>query len=232
MSSNGKSWVVRRSYENFEFLDRQAHQCIFDRKYSQLSVIPQEENVTPTNGRSHKRGLKSYIRREGNDFFLAKSPPPPPRKLTHFVPGFQRIKASTWRPQSSSWVLLTEELYGRELKSYIRGKEYDFFWLKVSPTTKTTHFCPVFQLTCFFPSQIYTGMNCTEELCGRGLKSYMRESGVYIIILAASLFCEYKSSLPVLSFLHPLWLCPVQQRFVKIIVRKRWSLFYIYKILC
>ena len=54
VSSNGKSWVVRRSYENFEFLDRQAHQCIFDRKYSQLSVIPQEENVTPTNGRSHK----------------------------------------------------------------------------------------------------------------------------------------------------------------------------------
>ena len=57
VSSNGKSWVVRRSYENFEFLDRQAHQCIWDRKYSQLPVIPQEENVTPTNGRSHKVSL-------------------------------------------------------------------------------------------------------------------------------------------------------------------------------
>ena len=54
--SHGKSWVVRRSYENFEFLDRQAHQCIFDRKYSQLPVIPQEENVTPNNGQSHKVG--------------------------------------------------------------------------------------------------------------------------------------------------------------------------------
>ena len=54
--SHGKSWVVRRSYENFEFLDRQAHQCIFDRKYSQLPVIPQEENITPNNGQSHKVG--------------------------------------------------------------------------------------------------------------------------------------------------------------------------------
>ena len=54
MISHGKSWVVRRSYENFEFLDRQAHQCIFDRKYSHLPIIPQEENVTPNNGQSHK----------------------------------------------------------------------------------------------------------------------------------------------------------------------------------
>ena len=54
VTSNGKSWVVRRSYENFEFLDRQAHQCIFTRKNSQLPTIPQEENVTPNNGQSHK----------------------------------------------------------------------------------------------------------------------------------------------------------------------------------
>lgn len=54
VTSHSKSWIVRRSYENFEFLDRQAHQCIFDRKYSQLAVIPQEENVIPNNGQSHK----------------------------------------------------------------------------------------------------------------------------------------------------------------------------------
>ena len=57
VTSHKKTWVVRRSFENFEFLDRQAHQCIFDRKYSQLPLIPQEENVTPTNGQSHKVGM-------------------------------------------------------------------------------------------------------------------------------------------------------------------------------
>ena len=57
VTSHKKTWVVRRSFENFEFLDRQAHQCIFDRKYSQLPLIPQEENVTPTNGQSHKVGI-------------------------------------------------------------------------------------------------------------------------------------------------------------------------------
>ena len=54
VTSNSKTWVVRRSYENFEFLDRQAHKCVFDRKYSQLAVIPQEENILPNNGQSHK----------------------------------------------------------------------------------------------------------------------------------------------------------------------------------
>jgi hypothetical protein len=67
VTSHKKTWVVRRSFENFEFLDRQAHQCIFDRKYSQLPLIPQEENVTPTNGQSHKDSvrqlLSSYLHR-------------------------------------------------------------------------------------------------------------------------------------------------------------------------
>ena len=56
VTSNGKTWMVRRSYENFEFLDRSAHKCVFDRKYSQLPVIPQEENILPNNGQSHKVG--------------------------------------------------------------------------------------------------------------------------------------------------------------------------------
>ena len=54
VTSHGKTWIVRRSFENFEFLDKQAHQCIFDRKYSQLNPIPQEENVKCQNGQSHK----------------------------------------------------------------------------------------------------------------------------------------------------------------------------------
>ncbi|GAB6027398.1 hypothetical protein CHUAL_001672 [Chamberlinius hualienensis] len=42
VSSNGKSWVVRRSYENFHMLDQQLHQCIYDRKFSALKEIPKE----------------------------------------------------------------------------------------------------------------------------------------------------------------------------------------------
>jgi hypothetical protein len=36
ITSYGKSWVVRRSYEHFRLLDEQLHRCIYDRKFSQL----------------------------------------------------------------------------------------------------------------------------------------------------------------------------------------------------
>ena len=63
VTSNGKTWMIRRSYENFEFLDCSAHKCVFDRKYSQLPVIPQEENILPNNGQSHKVGtIDTYFR--------------------------------------------------------------------------------------------------------------------------------------------------------------------------
>ena len=62
VTSNGKTWMIRRSYENFEFLDCSAHKCVFDRKYSQLPVIPQEENILPNNGQSHKVGIDTFFR--------------------------------------------------------------------------------------------------------------------------------------------------------------------------
>ncbi|XP_064651535.1 uncharacterized protein LOC135502535 isoform X4 [Lineus longissimus] len=40
VSSGGKLWMVRRTYENFRLLDKQLHKCIFDRKFSQLPEIP------------------------------------------------------------------------------------------------------------------------------------------------------------------------------------------------
>lgn len=43
ITSYGKSWVVRRSYEHFRLLDEQLHRCIYDRKFSQLPLLP--ENV-------------------------------------------------------------------------------------------------------------------------------------------------------------------------------------------
>ncbi|KPP66412.1 rho GTPase-activating protein 33-like [Scleropages formosus] len=39
-SIEGKSWMVRRSYEEFRTLDAHLHQCIYDRRYSQLSPLP------------------------------------------------------------------------------------------------------------------------------------------------------------------------------------------------
>ena len=53
------------------------------------------------------------------------------------------------------------------------------FFTKTSPHHENYSFLPSFSTYLFFSSQIYTGMNCTEELCGKGLKSYMRERGIY-----------------------------------------------------
>uniref|UniRef100_A0A671MMG7 Rho GTPase-activating protein 33-like n=1 Tax=Sinocyclocheilus anshuiensis TaxID=1608454 RepID=A0A671MMG7_9TELE len=40
VSCQGKTWMVRRSYEEFRTLDAHLHQCIYDRRYSQLLAIP------------------------------------------------------------------------------------------------------------------------------------------------------------------------------------------------
>lgn len=49
VSSNGKSWQVRRSLDNFQMLDRQLHRCVYDRKFSllkEITVQPQEQEVS------------------------------------------------------------------------------------------------------------------------------------------------------------------------------------------
>lgn len=48
VNSRGKTWVVKRNVENFRLLDQQCHQCVYDRKYSQLPEIPLAENVEPS----------------------------------------------------------------------------------------------------------------------------------------------------------------------------------------
>uniref|UniRef100_A0A8C1XJH4 Rho GTPase activating protein 33 n=1 Tax=Cyprinus carpio TaxID=7962 RepID=A0A8C1XJH4_CYPCA len=40
VSCQGKTWMVRRSYEEFRTLDAHLHQCIYDRRYSQLLALP------------------------------------------------------------------------------------------------------------------------------------------------------------------------------------------------
>ncbi|XP_028836156.1 rho GTPase-activating protein 32 isoform X2 [Denticeps clupeoides] len=40
VSCQGKTWMVRRTYEEFRTLDAHLHQCIYDRRYSQLLPLP------------------------------------------------------------------------------------------------------------------------------------------------------------------------------------------------
>ena len=54
VSSGGKKWVVRRSLEDFRFLDRQLHLCVYDRKFSDLSEIPDQENINSFNASSNQ----------------------------------------------------------------------------------------------------------------------------------------------------------------------------------
>lgn len=49
VTSNCKSWQVRRSLDNFQMLDRQLHRCVYDRKFSllkEINVQPQEPEVS------------------------------------------------------------------------------------------------------------------------------------------------------------------------------------------
>ncbi|ETE63849.1 Rho GTPase-activating protein 32, partial [Ophiophagus hannah] len=39
----GKSWIVKRSYEDFRVLDKHLHLCIYDRRFSQLSELPRSD---------------------------------------------------------------------------------------------------------------------------------------------------------------------------------------------
>ena len=42
--SQGKSWTVRRTLREFCFLDRQCHTCVFDRAFSKLRSLNEEED--------------------------------------------------------------------------------------------------------------------------------------------------------------------------------------------
>uniref|UniRef100_A0A4X2M5F1 Rho GTPase activating protein 32 n=1 Tax=Vombatus ursinus TaxID=29139 RepID=A0A4X2M5F1_VOMUR len=44
-SVQGKSWIVKRSYEDFRVLDKHLHLCIYDRRFSQLSELPRSDTL-------------------------------------------------------------------------------------------------------------------------------------------------------------------------------------------
>jgi hypothetical protein len=55
VTSLSKTWLVKRSYTHFVMLDRQVHQCVFDRKISALPELESEERLSTT---SNKVGEK------------------------------------------------------------------------------------------------------------------------------------------------------------------------------
>jgi hypothetical protein len=59
--SNNKSWNVRRTFKNFRLLDRQLHKCIFDRKFSQLVDLGQQEENSRSYDVSCSMFAKIYL---------------------------------------------------------------------------------------------------------------------------------------------------------------------------
>lgn len=47
ITSNDKTWLVRRTLQNFRMLDQKLHRCIFDRKFSHLPdlALIEKENI-------------------------------------------------------------------------------------------------------------------------------------------------------------------------------------------
>ena len=64
VNSRGKTWSVKRNLEDFRLLDRQCHQCVYDRKYSQLSEIPMEENLNPNSLTSQTNITNNKVRHQ------------------------------------------------------------------------------------------------------------------------------------------------------------------------
>lgn len=57
VTSADECWLVQRNYENFKMLDAQLHQCIFDRKISQLPDLSSH----PSYGEDVEVGFKKII---------------------------------------------------------------------------------------------------------------------------------------------------------------------------
>ncbi|XP_053547521.1 rho GTPase-activating protein 32 isoform X2 [Bombina bombina] len=45
IACQGRSWIIKRSYEDFRVLDKHLHLCIYDRRFSQLAELPRSDSV-------------------------------------------------------------------------------------------------------------------------------------------------------------------------------------------
>ncbi|XP_037324224.2 rho GTPase-activating protein 32 isoform X4 [Pungitius pungitius] len=58
----GRSWIVKRSYEDFRVLDKHLHLCIYDRRFSQLPELPRPDSLTDQS-ESVSQMLLAYLSR-------------------------------------------------------------------------------------------------------------------------------------------------------------------------
>uniref|UniRef100_A0A1A7WNY2 Rho GTPase-activating protein 32 n=1 Tax=Iconisemion striatum TaxID=60296 RepID=A0A1A7WNY2_9TELE len=58
----GRSWIVKRSYEDFRVLDKHLHLCIYDRRFSQLPELPRLDSLTDPS-ESVSQMLLAYLSR-------------------------------------------------------------------------------------------------------------------------------------------------------------------------
>uniref|UniRef100_A0A8D1W7C8 Rho GTPase-activating protein 32 n=1 Tax=Sus scrofa TaxID=9823 RepID=A0A8D1W7C8_PIG len=62
IACQGKSWIVKRSYEDFRVLDKHLHLCIYDRRFSQLSELPRSDALKDS-PESVSQMLMAYLSR-------------------------------------------------------------------------------------------------------------------------------------------------------------------------
>ncbi|XP_069904431.1 rho GTPase-activating protein 32 isoform X3 [Oryctolagus cuniculus] len=62
IACQGKSWIVKRSYEDFRVLDKHLHLCIYDRRFSQLSELPRSDTLKDS-PESVSQMLMAYLSR-------------------------------------------------------------------------------------------------------------------------------------------------------------------------
>ncbi len=65
VTSNDKKWILSRTYENFCYLDKHLHDCIFDRKFSCLDEIRKLDNQSfnKEQRRNYSRIFAQYLNR-------------------------------------------------------------------------------------------------------------------------------------------------------------------------
>ncbi len=61
VTSNDKKWIVLRSLENFRYLDKHLHDCIFDRKFSSLQRIEYTDSEVARMNKNQIKKLKQQF---------------------------------------------------------------------------------------------------------------------------------------------------------------------------
>lgn len=64
-----RSWLVKRSYEDFRVLDKHLHLCIYDRRYSQLTELPRCDTLKHNVEVNLESAMSLYSTSQGFNLF-------------------------------------------------------------------------------------------------------------------------------------------------------------------